>query len=396
MAPSPARVDRRRFLRLGAAATGAALGSGLEEPVSGASPSPSGMRYRRLGDTGLQVSEIAFGAHGVDNASLMAAAFEAGITTFCTSGQYLDGREEESLGEAIRRSGAPRDRLVLVTGNRTPPGTSRRTILEAIDASLRRLRTDHIDVYYTAEVCTADDLRVDGLFEAVEEAKRAGKVGHLAMSGHCGGMQPALRAAIEDGRFGMLFTRYDFVSYPDQDGILRRAAERGLGAIVFKVTAGNRQREIEDLEKGGLSLRQAAVKWALGHSYVSSVALSITTFEDLRAVTAAVVTRLTEAESEMLGRYAARMDDQYCRFCRTCEAVCPRGVAVAEVMRYAMYFADYGREKRAMQLYDALPRERRAAACDGCPGPCEAACPFGRKVRAGLQVAHRQLVFSRA
>jgi aryl-alcohol dehydrogenase-like predicted oxidoreductase len=354
------------------------------------------MRYRRLGRTGLEVSEIAFGAHGVDNATLMGAAFEAGINTFCTSGQYLDGREEAALGEAIHRAGAPRDRLVLVTGNETPPGTSRRAILEAIDASLRRLHTDHIDLYYTAQVCSPADLRVEALFEAIAEAKRAGKVGHLAMSGHCGGMQPALNTAIDDGRFGMLFTRYDFVSYPDVDGILQRAAERGLGTIAFKTTAGNRQREIEDLQKGGLSFRQATLKWALSHAYVSSVAVTLTSFDDLREVTAAAGSRLTEAESEMLHRYAARMHDKYCRFCRACEALCPHGVAVAEINRYAMYFADYGREKRAMTLYDALPRPRRAAACDGCPAPCEAACPFGRQVRAGLRTAHRQLTFSHA
>jgi aryl-alcohol dehydrogenase-like predicted oxidoreductase len=354
------------------------------------------MRYRPLGRTGLEVSEIAFGAHGVDNAPLMGAAFEAGINTFCTSGQYLDGREEAALGEAIRRVGAPRDRLVLVTGNETPRGTSRRSILDAIDASLRRLHTDHIDLYYTAQVCSPADLRVEALFEAIDEAKRAGKVGHLAMSGHCGGMQPALNAAIDDGRFGMLFTRYDFVSYPDVGGILQRAAERGLGTIAFKTTAGNRQREIEDLQKGGLSFRQATLKWALSHPYVSSVAVTLTSFDDLREVTAAVGSRLTGAESEMLHRYAARMHDQYCRFCRACEAHCPHGVAVAEVNRYAMYFADYGREKRAMTLYDALPPARRAGACGDCPAPCEAACPFGRKVRAGLRAAHRQLSFSHA
>ena len=396
MATSRAASDRRRFLRLGTAATGVALGGCSAEPPARAGSSAPVMRYRRLGGTRLAVSEIAFGAHGIENAPLMGAAFEAGITTFCTSGQYLDGREEESLGEAIRRVGAPRDRLVIITGNRTPPGTSRRAILEAIDASLHRLRTDHIDVYYTGEVCSPADLRVEALFEAFAEAKRGGKVGHLAMSGHCGGMQPALNAAIDDGRFEMLFTRYDFVSYPDQDGILRRAADRGLGAIVFKVTAGNRQREIEDLQKGGLSFRQAAVKWAHGHPYVSSVAVTMTSFDDLREMTAAAGSRLTEAEAQMLGRYAARMHDQYCRFCGTCEAACPHGVAVADVMRYAMYFADYGREKRALELYDALTRERRAAACDGCPAPCDAACPFGRKVRAGLRAAHRQLSFSHA
>jgi predicted aldo/keto reductase-like oxidoreductase len=93
----------------------------------------------------------------------------------------------------------------------------------------------------------------------------------------------------------------------------------------------------------------------------------------------------------MLDRYAREMRDKYCRFCRTCEGRCPHGAAVADVMRYAMYFSGYGREKEAMRLYAALPRERSAGACATCPGPCEGACPFGRAIRAGMVAAHRHL-----
>jgi aryl-alcohol dehydrogenase-like predicted oxidoreductase len=324
----------------------------------------------------------------------MQAALDAGINTFCTSGSYVDGREEESIGNVIRAIGpGRRDELVLVTGESIRPGTARERILALIETSLRRLGTDHIDVYYLSEACSAADLRVDALFEAFEEARRAGKVSHLAVSGHCGGMQACLEAAIDDGRFRMLFTKYDFVSYPEVGRILHRAAERGIGTMVFKVDAGGRQKEIRDLERGGLSFRQATLKWALANPDVASVAVTITSFDQIKECTAAVGSRLTEAESEMLGRYAREMYDKYCRFCRTCEGRCPRGAAVAEVMRYAMYFSGYGREKEAMRLYAALPRERSAAACDGCTGPCEGACPFGRAIRAEMAAAHRRLTF---
>ena len=97
------------------------------------------------------------------------------------------------------------------------------------------------------------------MLEAFDEARTAGKVLHLAMTGHGGGMQECMEAAIEEERYQVLSIKYDFVSYPDQDEILRRAAERGMGTIVFKTNAGNRQHEIEDLEAGGLSFPQATV-----------------------------------------------------------------------------------------------------------------------------------------
>lgn len=397
MASPRGSIDRRRFLELGVATAGLATGACPADAPPAESRASGGMRYRALGRTGLKVSEIAFGAHQIDNTPLMQAALDAGINTFCTSGSYLDGKEEASIGRVVRAIGpGRRGELVLVTGDSIRPGTGRERILGLIDSSLRRLGTDHIDVYYLGEACSSADLRVDGLFEAFDEAHRAGKVSHLGVSGHCGGMQECLNAAIDDGRFRMLFTKYDFVSYPEVGQILHRGAERGIGSIVFKVDAGGRQREVRDLEKGGLSFRQATLKWALASPDVSSVAVSITSFDRIRECTGAVGSSLTEAESEMLGRYAREMRDKYCRFCRACEGRCPRGAAVADVMRYAMYFSSYGREKEAMRLYAALPGGRTAAACDGCGGPCEGACPFGRAVRAEMVAAHRRLTFAEA
>jgi len=393
----PSTIDRRRFLQLGAAASGCAIGCGAatnEEPPERTASVE--MPCRPLGDTGLQVSEVAFGAHGVDNPPLMSAALDAGINTFCTSGQYLDGREEEALGQAMASLGSRRDQVVIVTGNKLNPGDTKRTILGDIDASLRRLRTDRIEVYYNAEVRTPADVLYDPLLEAFDAAKGAGKVLHLAMSGHSGGMQPCLEAAIEEDRYEVLFIKYDFVSYPDQDEILRRAAGRGMGAIVFKTNAGNRQREIKDLEAGGLSFPQATVKWALTNPGVASVAITFRNFDQIREFSAAVGSTLVRSELEMLRRYADEMSDKYCRFCGTCEASCPHGVAVADVMRYAMYFRYYGREKDAMRQYRTLAQQRWAAKCDRCPGPCDSCCPFGRHVRAELVDAHRQLTFSEA
>lgn len=384
-------MDRRSLLRLGAAATGlAAMGCGRDGPQGGEAP-PAPMRYRRLGATGLSVSEIAFGAHGVDSAGLMRAALEGGITAFCTSGSYQDGREERALGDALRAAGVAREKVVVLTGEEVRRGASAAEIGAAIDASLRRLGTPYIDVYMWAMACSPADLEVPALYEAFDRARRAGKVRHLGLSGHCGGMQPCLEDALAGGRFEVFFIKHDFVSYPELATVLARASAQGVGTLVFKTTAGNRQREIRDLEAGGLSFRQATWRWALGSPDVASVAVTVTSFRILREALAAPGAPLSTAERAMLDRYAVEMSGRYCRFCATCQASCPHGVAVADVMRYAMYFDGYRREKEAMRLYGALPSERRAAACASCEGPCDGACPFGREVRSGLVAAHERL-----
>ncbi|MCU0233551.1 MAG: aldo/keto reductase [Thermoanaerobaculales bacterium] len=387
-------IDRRAFLKLGAASAGAAIGCGGAAGPRDAPP--GGMRYRPLGATGLRVSEVAFGAHGVDNAGVMAAALEAGVTTFCTSGGYLDGREETALGEAIARIGVPRERLVLMTGADLRGNETVDSWLRDLDASLRRLRTDVLDIYYNAMVQTPAQVRSEVLLEAFDRARAAGKVRHLGVSGHHGGLQECLEAALECGAYEVFFTKYDFVSYPDQDQLLRRAAARGIGTMVFKTTAGNRQREIKDLEAGGLSFRQATIRWALSNPDVASVAVTMTSFDRVSEAVAAVGASLSAAEVAMLRRYAGEMYHRYCRFCATCEGSCPHHVAVAEVMRYQMYFAHYGREKEAMRLYGRLPSTATAAPCRACAGHCDDACPFGRAVREGLVAAHEQLSFARA
>jgi len=391
MAANTFGIDRRSFLRLGAAGAGLTLGCGRGADHAVAGTEAAGMRYRPLGATGLEVSEVSFGAHGVDNQHLMAAALEAGITTFATSGQYLDGREEEALGRALREVGGDRDRLVVLTGNSIGTDITTRRVLDDIDDSLRRLGTERIEVYYAGDVRTPGEVLGDAFHEAIDAAKRAGKVGHLGLSGHAGGMQEVLRAAIDDGRFEVFFIKYDFVSYPDLDELLEQADRRGIGTIAFKTNAGNRQREIKDLEKGGLSYRQATMKWALTQPAVASVCVTITSFEQIREVAAAVGSRLTSAEVAMLRRYSEEMRDRYCRFCSGCETSCPRGVAIADVNRFWMYSAYYDRHEEARRGYRALAPWRSAVACERCPGPCDGACPFGRRVRTELVEAHRRL-----
>lgn len=149
------------------------------------------MEYRALGTSGLKVSPIClgtlqFGAQTdqAEAARIVDSARAAGVNFIDTAVSYAGGRGETMVGELLA---ADRDRWVLATkvGSRTGPGpdedgTSRRQIAWAIDQSLRRLRTDRIDVYYLHR--DDPDVPLEESLGAVGDLIRAGKVLHLGLS----------------------------------------------------------------------------------------------------------------------------------------------------------------------------------------------------------------------
>jgi len=163
------------------------------------------MRYRTLGRTGLQVSEVGFGAWAIggpaklgdveigwgevdDATSLRAveAAYDAGVTFFDTADVYGAGRSEVLIGKALK---SKRDRVVIATkvGNRTTAGGewvkdfSKQWITEAIDASLTRLGMDYVDLYQLHSATDTAHYR-DETFEALNALKAAGKIRHYGIS----------------------------------------------------------------------------------------------------------------------------------------------------------------------------------------------------------------------
>lgn len=151
------------------------------------------MKYRTLGRTGIAASEIGFGAWGIggrtvgqtsygdtDDATSLAAlarALECGITFFDTSSAYGDGHSEELIGQAFE---AHRHRVVIATkaGYESwdrPPDFSAAAIVRSAEASLRRLRTDYIDLFqlHNAPLAT---LQADDVRDAMARLESSGKI----------------------------------------------------------------------------------------------------------------------------------------------------------------------------------------------------------------------------
>ena len=149
------------------------------------------MRYRQLGSSDLQVSEICLGSWltyggGVDDAhaeACVATSFDLGINFIDTANVYSNGKAEEFLGEVL--ADRPRDSYILATKLfGTAPdggsGLSRQQVLTQIDESLRRLRTDYVDLYQCHRY--DPDVPLDETMQALTEVVRAGKARYLGFS----------------------------------------------------------------------------------------------------------------------------------------------------------------------------------------------------------------------
>jgi 1-deoxyxylulose-5-phosphate synthase len=189
------------------------------------------VKYRRLGDSGLEVSEICLGSwltyggateRGVAE-SCVAAAVDAGINFIDTANVYSGGRAEEFLGEVLQSR--PRDSYILATkvfgempdGDR---GLSRAQILKQIDGSLARLRTDYVDLYQCHSYDR--DVPLEETLGALTEVVHAGKARYVGVSNWNGAqIRAGVRLAREHG-----FAK--IVSSQPEYSLLHRRPERGI------------------------------------------------------------------------------------------------------------------------------------------------------------------------
>ena len=153
------------------------------------------MRYVKLGGSGLTVSRVCLGGMGFgvptaprswtvgydETRAVIAAATDAGINFIDTANCYADGTSEEFIGRALRELGIPRDRVVLASKVfYNEGGLSRAAIMREIEGTLRRLRTDYLDLYVIHRFDAATP--VEETLEARDELVRAGTVRAIGAS----------------------------------------------------------------------------------------------------------------------------------------------------------------------------------------------------------------------
>jgi aryl-alcohol dehydrogenase-like predicted oxidoreductase len=208
------------------------------------------VKFRALGGSGVQVSQLCFGtmsfggdADEAASARMFRACREAGINYFDTADQYNKGRSEEILGELMR---GQRDELVIATKCYNPTGSdinarggSRRHIVRAAEASLRRLQTDRVEVLFLHQY---DPLTpAEETLRALEDLVCAGKVLYPAVSNYAAWQtQRALDIQREHGWAPLQVTQpmYNLVKRQAEVEILPMAAANGIGVTPYSPAGG--------------------------------------------------------------------------------------------------------------------------------------------------------------
>src|SRR6185436_18708182 len=210
------------------------------------------MRYRLLGRTGLYVSEICLGTMTYGGkgrwevvgrlglpevAAQIKQAFDAGVNFIDTANVYSEGDSETLVGQALAKLGLPREDLVIATKVRVRMGPqpnrvglTRVHIMNELDASLRRLQLDHVDLYQIHGVDQVTPL--DETLRALEDLVRSGKVRHIGVSNHAAWqIMKALGISerINWNRFESIQAYYSIAGRDIEREIVPMALDQGLG-----------------------------------------------------------------------------------------------------------------------------------------------------------------------
>ncbi len=267
-------IDRRRFLQGGLASTGTIVaGSILHSSSAGAAgpleitnTGPDQVPRRPLGKTGEQVSIIGLGGYhlgtmgSVETAvRLVQEAVDAGITFFDNAWEYNDHRSEEWMGLGLQ---GRRDKVFLMTKVCTH-GRDKNVAMQQLEESLKRLQTDHLDLWQIHEVIYENDpdlhFAKGGVIEALDEAKKQGKVRFVGFTGH---KNPAIHLKMLAHNYPfdtvqMPLNCFDGTYRSFEQQVLPELERRGIAALGMKSLGGDGQPILHGVVRAEEALRYA-------------------------------------------------------------------------------------------------------------------------------------------
>lgn len=323
------------------------------------------MEYRILGRTGLKVSRMGFGGIPIQRIdakgtrALMLRLRDEGINYIDTARGYTVS--ESYLGEALE---GIRGDFILATKSMS---RTKEAMAKDIDTSLGNLRTDYIDLYQVHNPSVAQLEQVvapGGALEALQEAKAAGKIGHIGLTAH----------SLEVFTMGLEMPWVETIMFPynivESQGIdlIAKCAEKGIGFIDMKPLAG-----------GAIEDATLALRYVCANNNVTITIPGMAELAELDQNLAAVndTTPLTDADFARMDAIRKELGTHFCRRCNYC-APCTVGISIPSCFLFQGYLQRYGLADWAKGRYAAM--SVKASACIGC-GACEGRCPYSLPIR---------------
>ena len=332
------------------------------------------MEYKILGKTGLKISRMGFG--GIPIQRIDAAGTTQLMRWLCKRGvNYIDTARgytvsEEYLGQALE---GIREKFVIATKSMA---RTKEAMAADVDISLKNLRTDYIDLYQIHNATPADLEKITapgGALEALEEAKAAGKIGHIGITAHS---LETFKLAVELPWVETIMFPYNIVETQGQE-LIAKCAEKNIGFIAMKPLAG-----------GAIEDATLAMRFLCANENVTVVIPGMAEIAEAEQNLAAVEDTAPLTKEELLQMDAIRRDlgTHFCRRCNYC-APCAAGISIPGVFLMEGYLSRYGLEEWARARYAGLGKT--ASDCMGC-GACEDRCPYNLPIREMLKNAAKK------
>ena len=369
------KMDRRKFMKNLSATL---LGATATPLLGGASFGQSGQgvknEYRTLGKTGLKVTSVSMGVMNCSDPAVLLRAFDLGINFFDTADCYMGGRNEEMVGKAFE---GKRQKVVIQT--KVHDGDAKK-MRASVDRSLRRLRTDYIDVLLWHGHSSPKEVSDPKLFEFMSQMKKEGKVRFTGFSSHSH-MASLLREAAKSNLHDVALVSYNFTHSKELKEAVAMAAQTGIGIVAMKTQAGGYKKK----KMGNLTPHQAALKFVLMDPNVSTTVPGVTTIEQIEECAAVMGTSFSKKDFDELKQYQAFLQGRICTMCGGCVGECPYDIPHQDLLRLVMYHDAYENDLLIKET-SGIAMQQSIQRCLECSS-CSVHCRRGVDIQAQIKFA---------
>src|ERR1039457_666011 len=377
--------SRRNFLAAGLALPAAGLatstsGAPAPAPVPPQTEAAPGKReFRVLGKTGLKPTTVGYGCMITSDPTVITRAVDMGINYFDTSRGYSGGQNERMLAAGL---GAKRKDVFISS---KCEAKDKAGCLANLETSLKELNTDHLDVWLLHKYDTAAQIS-DELVDALRTAKQQGKARFIGVSTHD---LPAVVDRVIECKLDVLQTLYSFASPAAYGPAIEKLHQAGGGLVAMKVmakTAPSRQPGPAGDRAKAPNFAPAALKWVLKNPFIDTTVPSMTDTDQLEENFKVMAETFTDADAKLLTARLEEITPYYCRSCGECRGQCPKGLPVADMVRFVMYADGYGQFGLGRENFLRMAAEHQEVRCGDCEA-CTVRCPHGVHVAQRLMRA---------
>lgn len=387
------KIDRRSFIKSAALA---ATALGVTGPVnSQTDPVSRTLAMKQLGTTGIKIPIMHLGtAQKMDPVydKVMHLCFREGVTMIDTALQYGWGAAHKAVAQFLQQMG-DRKKVFITSKSHSPWEWGLR---RGLDECLADLQTDYIDLFMMHNA-TDPDMLEPGFLKLGDELRKSGKTKLFGFSCHGKDIVPVMNKAAKVGGIDAILFRYNFRQYGDL--ALNRAIDAckkaGIGLLAMK-SMGSVPAELEQVaqfKSENFTLPQAKLKSIWADERIDSINSEMSNVQQVRENVAAARSEveLTSRESHQLNRLSALTAKYYCNGCANlCEKAVDNKTAIADPLRFLMYYECYGKQDRARELYREIPLKLRNFGSSQI-ADASAACPQGIDIATRLAEAARVL-----